>query len=88
MDEKQTERALFLIRYIRQMISDERQGKITREEWEREFDLIADEISRYETEVYGEEKSSPTCPELASMGEIADEFFEYTEGICSMKSLD
>ena len=81
MNEAQYKRLEILKRYLEELESDYRLGKVSSESYRSELEWISDRISELEDEVFPEVKRLRESPEMRSMRESAEDFLSYADGV-------
>ena len=81
MNEAQYKRLEILKRYLEELESDYRLGKVSSESYRSELQWLSDRISELEDEVFPEVKRLRESPEMRSMRESAEDFFKYVGSI-------
>lgn len=81
MNEAQFKRLEILKRYLEELESDYRLGKVSPESYRSELEWLSDRISELEDEVFPEVKRVRESPEMKSMRTSAEQFFDYVGGL-------
>jgi hypothetical protein len=85
MTEKQYMRLRFLKEYLEQIETLKKTHAISVDDYRSEIKWLEARITELENEVFPEVKPLRESPEMRSMRESAEDFFNYTEGVINVR---